>query len=193
MVLCRSLDFLRTRRTLLVSTLACLSLVLSNLSTSFKGSFSFRSGNFDQLQTKSKLALKSERVKNTTVQLPSNENAVPFNVSSKEWSIPFEIPIKLSSTASSANLSSSSTKERAPSTDDTQSPTNDDGSQKPPKPLNVLIIYPDDWRHDTLGCAGTQPVKTPFLDFLASKGIRFTHNCVTTSVCWISRATLFTG
>ena len=44
------------------------------------------------------------------------------------------------------------------------------------------------------GVAGTLPVHTPFLDWLArEKGIRFTHNCVTTSVCWISRATLHTG
>ncbi len=63
-----------------------------------------------------------------------------------------------------------------------------------PKRLNVLLLYPDDWRHDTLGCAGTQLVQTPFLDHLATnKGMRFTHNCVTTSVCWISRATLLTG
>ena len=34
---------------------------------------------------------------------------------------------------------------------------------------------------------------TPFLNELASEGIRFTHNMVTTSICWISRATLFTG
>lgn len=61
------------------------------------------------------------------------------------------------------------------------------------KQLNVMIFYPDDWRHDTIGAAGTQPVKTPFLDQLSREGIRFTHNCVTTSICWISRATLLTG
>jgi Sulfatase len=61
------------------------------------------------------------------------------------------------------------------------------------KPLNVVILYPDDMRHDSLGCAGTQLVQTPFLDSLAASGIRFTHNCVTSSICWISRATLFTG
>jgi arylsulfatase A-like enzyme len=60
------------------------------------------------------------------------------------------------------------------------------------KPLNVLILYPDDWRHDTIG--GVAPVvQTPFLNRLAERGIRFTHNMVTTSICWISRATLFTG
>ena len=60
------------------------------------------------------------------------------------------------------------------------------------KPLNILILYPDDWRHDSIG--GVAPiVHTPFLNELASEGIRFTHNMVTTSICWISRATLFTG
>lgn len=61
------------------------------------------------------------------------------------------------------------------------------------KPLNVLVLYADDWRHDTLGIADHPIVKTPALDALAGKGFRFTHNCVTTSICGVSRATLFTG
>ncbi len=60
-------------------------------------------------------------------------------------------------------------------------------------PLNILILYADDWRFDTLGCAGDPTVKTPVLDQLAKDGIRFTHNCVTTAICGVSRATLFTG
>ena len=63
----------------------------------------------------------------------------------------------------------------------------------PEKPLNILILYADDWRFDTLGCAGNPVVQTPQLDQLAKEGMRFTHNCVTTSVCWVSRANLFTG
>ena len=61
------------------------------------------------------------------------------------------------------------------------------------KPLNVLVLYADDWRHDTLGCAGNPVVKTPNLDALAKAGIRFTQNCVTTSICGVSRASLLTG
>jgi len=61
------------------------------------------------------------------------------------------------------------------------------------KPLNVVILYADDWRHDTLGCAGNPVVKTPNLDQLARSGFRFTHNCVTTSICGVSRASLLTG
>ena len=36
-------------------------------------------------------------------------------------------------------------------------------------------------------------VRTPNIDKMADNGIIFTNNCVTTSVCWISRATLMTG
>lgn len=61
------------------------------------------------------------------------------------------------------------------------------------KPLNVVVLYADDWRHDTLGVAGNPVVKTPNIDRLARDGFRFTQNRVTTSICGVSRATLFTG
>ena len=61
------------------------------------------------------------------------------------------------------------------------------------KPLNIVLLYADDWRHDTLGVAGNPVVQTPHLDRLAATGIRFTENCVTTSICGVSRASLFTG
>ncbi len=60
-------------------------------------------------------------------------------------------------------------------------------------PMNVVVLYADDWRHDTLGIAGNPVVKTPTIDGLARQGVRFTHNCVTTAICGVSRATLFTG
>jgi len=60
-------------------------------------------------------------------------------------------------------------------------------------PMNILLFYADDWRHDTMGAAGNPIVKTPFIDALAKEGVRFVENCVTTSICWISRATLYTG
>ena len=60
----------------------------------------------------------------------------------------------------------------------------------PSKPMNVLLLYADDWRYDTLGAAGNKMVKTPTLDRLASEGVRFTENCVTTSVCWSSRVSM---
>jgi len=60
-------------------------------------------------------------------------------------------------------------------------------------PLNVVVLYADDWRNDTLGCAGNPIVKTPRLDALAQRGVKYTRACVTTSICGVSRATLFTG
>ena len=67
---------------------------------------------------------------------------------------------------------------------------NNESSQK--KKLNVVVLYPDDWRHDMMSSENPL-LKTPFMDSLAAEGMRFTQNCVTTSICWISRATLFTG
>lgn len=61
------------------------------------------------------------------------------------------------------------------------------------KPMNFLLLYADDWRNTTLGCAGNPIVKTPHLDRLASQGLRYTHACVTTAICGVSRASLFTG
>jgi arylsulfatase len=58
---------------------------------------------------------------------------------------------------------------------------------------NVVVLFADDWRFDTLGVAGNPIVKTPNLDALASRGVRFKQNCVTTAICGVSRATLFTG
>lgn len=61
------------------------------------------------------------------------------------------------------------------------------------KPMNILVLFADDWRYSTLGCAGNPIVKTPQLDKLATQGTRFTHACVTTAICGVSRASLFTG
>jgi arylsulfatase len=61
------------------------------------------------------------------------------------------------------------------------------------KPLNILILYADDWRHDTLGCAGNPVLKRPHLDAVAGEWIRFALSYVTTSICGVSRATLLPG
>lgn len=58
---------------------------------------------------------------------------------------------------------------------------------------NVVFLLADDWRWDTLGCAGNPVVKTPHLDALAADGVRFTRCRVTTSICCVSRASLLTG
>ena len=43
------------------------------------------------------------------------------------------------------------------------------------KPINILVLLADDWRHNTLGVAGNPVVKTPVLDRMAREGTRFTR------------------
>lgn len=62
---------------------------------------------------------------------------------------------------------------------------------KPPR--NIVVLYADDWRHDTLGVAGHPVVRTPHLDRLATGGIRFRNSYVTTAICGVSRASFLTG
>jgi arylsulfatase len=62
-----------------------------------------------------------------------------------------------------------------------------------PTPPNIVLLYADDWRWDTLHCAGNVTVKTPHLDRLATQGVRFTNSMVTTAICGVSRASLLTG
>ena len=61
------------------------------------------------------------------------------------------------------------------------------------QPLNVLVLVIDDTRWDALGAAGNTTVRTPRLDQLARDGVRFTNAFVTTSICMVSRASIFTG
>jgi arylsulfatase len=60
--------------------------------------------------------------------------------------------------------------------------------------LNVIIFYPDDWSAHDVGVLDEHKIlKTPTFDRLTKEGMHFLYNAVTTSICWISRATLFTG
>ena len=59
--------------------------------------------------------------------------------------------------------------------------TSSEQGQQKPMPMNILILYPEDWRHDLIGSEKPY-VPTPFLDQLAREGIRFTHNAVTCDV-----------
>ena len=60
-------------------------------------------------------------------------------------------------------------------------------------PPNIVFFLSDDHRADLLGCAGHPIVKTPFIDRLAARGVRFANAFVTTSICAASRATILTG
>ena len=57
---------------------------------------------------------------------------------------------------------------------------------------NVIVLLADDLGSKDLGCYGG-PVKTPVLDGLAAKGVRFTDFHAGAAVCSPSRATLLTG
>lgn len=61
------------------------------------------------------------------------------------------------------------------------------------RPPNVLFVLTDDQRYDALGCAGNGIIKTPTVDKLARNGTFFENNFVTTSICMVSRASIFTG
>ena len=56
---------------------------------------------------------------------------------------------------------------------------------------NIIFIVADDLRWDTLGYAGNPIVKTPHIDELARTGVRFRNHFVTSSICNVSRATMF--
>lgn len=60
-------------------------------------------------------------------------------------------------------------------------------------PPNILFLVADDLRADALGCAGNKIIQTPNIDNLAKRGTMFRNAFVTTSICCVSRASLFSG
>ncbi len=60
-------------------------------------------------------------------------------------------------------------------------------------PPNVLLIVPDEWRAQSLGCMGNRDVRTPNLDRLASEGVLFKHALANSPVCCPARANILTG
>ncbi len=60
------------------------------------------------------------------------------------------------------------------------------------KPLNIILITADDLGLQ-LGCYGDKIAKTPNIDMLAAKGMRFENAYVTQSSCSPSRSSLLTG
>ena len=64
---------------------------------------------------------------------------------------------------------------------------------RPVRRPNFVFILTDDQRFDSMGCAGNRLIRTPNLDRLAANGARFRNHFVTTSICCVSRASIFTG
>ncbi|GIG55938.1 arylsulfatase [Longispora fulva] len=60
-------------------------------------------------------------------------------------------------------------------------------------PVNILLLFADQWRGDCLSAAGHPVVETPYLDRLASSGTRFTRAYSSTPSCVPARAALMTG
>jgi hypothetical protein len=58
---------------------------------------------------------------------------------------------------------------------------------------NLLFITADQLRADCLGCAGHPLVRTPAIDGLAKKGVRFAHHYNQAVPCGPSRNSLHTG
>ena len=61
------------------------------------------------------------------------------------------------------------------------------------KPPNILIFLADDLGWADLGFQGSSDIRTPNIDRLAARSIRFNDGHVTASVCSPSRAGLLTG
>lgn len=58
---------------------------------------------------------------------------------------------------------------------------------------NIIFLLADDMRYDALGCTGNSLAATPNLDTLAAQGTNFRNAYVTSAICAISRASIFTG
>jgi arylsulfatase A-like enzyme len=58
---------------------------------------------------------------------------------------------------------------------------------------NFVFVLTDDQRFDSLGSVGNSIIKTPNIDRLAKSGVLFTNHFVTTPICSVSRASIFSG
>jgi len=61
------------------------------------------------------------------------------------------------------------------------------------RPPNLLFIFTDEQRYDTMGAYGSRRIETPNLDRLTSHSVVFERAYVTQSVCTPSRSSIMTG
>ncbi len=59
-------------------------------------------------------------------------------------------------------------------------------------PPNIIFILADDLGYGDLSCYGSA-IPTPYLDSLATEGVRFEQYCSASAVCSPARAGLLTG
>ncbi len=62
-----------------------------------------------------------------------------------------------------------------------------------PRPVNIVLIIADDLGYGDLSAYGGERVRTPNIDALAARGVRFTNGYVTAAVCAPSRAGIMSG
>jgi arylsulfatase A-like enzyme len=67
------------------------------------------------------------------------------------------------------------------------------GAPVAPVRPNLVLIYTDQQRYDTLGSSGNTLVRTPHLDRMADEGVCFSRGYVTCPICVPSRVALWTG
>lgn len=61
------------------------------------------------------------------------------------------------------------------------------------RPPNILLLFTDQQRHDTIAALGNPVIKTPSLDRLVSEGTTFRRAYTPCPVCMAARASLMTG
>jgi len=58
---------------------------------------------------------------------------------------------------------------------------------------NIVLILADDLGYGDISCYGSEDIKTPYLDKIASEGVRFTHFYANAPECTPTRTALLTG
>lgn len=66
-------------------------------------------------------------------------------------------------------------------------------AQNMPSKPNVVLIYADDLGYGDIACNGSETIRTPHLDVLASRGIRFTNSHSAAATSTPARYALLTG
>ena len=62
-----------------------------------------------------------------------------------------------------------------------------------PKRPNILLLFTDQQRHDTIGALGNRVIQTPAMDSLANEGVAFTSAYTPAPVCVAARCSLVLG
>jgi len=171
-------------------------IVLILVSTSYRQFLYVQSAIYDNPSTGDNDAFQPPTLRQKPKRAIANETATRTNkptANKKNKHTSTTANKKLDTTpATNKNRTRTKTKDNHSSERTTDEEEDANTAKRPP--MNVVIFFPDDMSHKSLqDVSGTDYVITPFLTALAKDGIRFTKNAVTTSVCWMSRATLFTG